>query len=84
MLMRGAAILDFEVRVGEVLPTVRLVNPTSGGVPVEISDWKLRNSDFRVQMEHTISHYAKLSQPNAICKQANKPISQNVKQFLYF
>ncbi len=33
MLMHGAAILDFQAGVGEVLPT-------SGGVPVEISDWE--------------------------------------------
>ncbi len=30
MLMHGAAILDFEVGVGEVLPTFRAGNPTSG------------------------------------------------------
>ncbi len=49
MLMHGAAILDFEVGVGEGLPAFG--NPTSGGVPVEISDWELRNSDFWVQTE---------------------------------
>ncbi len=46
MLMHGAAILDFEVRVGEVLPTFRVAKPTSGGIPVEISNWELGNSDF--------------------------------------
>ncbi len=55
MLMHGAAILDFEVGVGEVLPTFWVGNLTLGGVPFEISDWELRNSDFRVQMELTIS-----------------------------
>ncbi len=48
MLMLQAAILDFEVGVGEG-------PPTSGGVPVRISDWELGNSDFWVQMEHTIA-----------------------------
>ncbi len=42
--MHEAAILDFEVGVGEVLPTFRVGNPTSGGVPVEISDKELGNS----------------------------------------
>ncbi len=54
MLMHGAGILDFEVGVGEVLPTLQVGNPTAGGIPVEISDWELGNSDFRVQMERTI------------------------------
>ena len=46
--MYGAAILDFEVRAGGVRLTFRVGNPTSGGVQVEISDWELRSSDFRV------------------------------------
>ncbi len=48
--MRRVAMLYIEVRVGESLPTfwlVYLVNPTLGGVPIEISD-------FPVQLEHTI------------------------------
>lgn len=49
-LMSGAAIVDFEVEDGEVCPTFRVGNPTSGRVPVEISDWELGNSDFLVQM----------------------------------
>ncbi len=55
MLMHGTAILDFEVGVGEGPSTFRVGNPTSGGVPVQIFDWVLGNSDFRVQMERTIT-----------------------------
>ncbi len=55
MLMHGAAILDFEVRVGEALPTFRVGNPTSGGALVEISDRELGNSDSPLQMERTIN-----------------------------
>lgn len=54
LLTHGAAILDFEVVVGEGLPTFRVGNPTSGCVPFEIFDWELGNSDFPVQMECTI------------------------------
>ena len=42
--MYGAAVLDFEVRVGDVHPTFGVVNPTSGSVLVEISNWELGNS----------------------------------------
>ncbi len=55
MLMHGAAMLDFEVGVDEVLPTFQVGNPTSGGAPVKIFNWELGNSDFRVQMERTKS-----------------------------
>lgn len=38
MMTRGAAMLDFEVGVGEVPPTFRVENPILGGVPGNISD----------------------------------------------
>ncbi len=41
MWMHGASAADFEVRVGEVLPTFRVGNPTAGGAPVEISNGEL-------------------------------------------
>lgn len=45
-LMRRAAMLVFEVRVDEVPLTFRVRTPTSLGVPVNISEWELRNPDF--------------------------------------
>ncbi len=51
MLMHGAAILDFEVGVGEVLPTFQVGNLTSGGVPAVISDWEVGISKFPVAIE---------------------------------
>lgn len=53
LLTLGAAILDFEVRVGEIPPSFQVRNPT--GVPVKISKWDVRNSDFPVQMKQTNS-----------------------------
>lgn len=46
--MHCATILDFEVRL---LDTSNF--PTSGGIPV--SDRELANSDFWVQLEHTMT-----------------------------
>jgi len=46
--------LDFEVGGCEILPTFRVGNPTSKGVPPETSDLELGNSDFRVQLERTV------------------------------
>lgn len=46
MLMDGAAILDLEIGIGEV--------PESGGIPIDISDWGLRNPEFPIQMECAI------------------------------
>ncbi len=40
-------MLDFEVGVGEVLLTFRAGNPTSGGVPVEISNSDIPTSEFK-------------------------------------
>jgi len=48
--MRGAAILDFEVGVVEILQTFRVGYPNSGAVPVAMSHWELGKSDFRVQI----------------------------------
>lgn len=47
MLMCGAAIMDFEVGVGEVCVTFRVKNPISGGVSVEISDWEIPASQLK-------------------------------------
>ena len=47
----GAAILDFEIRVGEVRLTVNL---RVENLTLEIAEWELVNSDFAVQMERTI------------------------------
>lgn len=44
--------MDFEVKVGEVLLKVRVRNPTSGGVPIEISNLELGKFDFPVEVEH--------------------------------
>ena len=52
--MHGAAILDFEDVVDEVLMTFLVGNPASGGVPVETSNWEIRNSNLPVQLEHTM------------------------------
>ena len=38
--MLRATILDFEFGTGEVRPTFWVVNPTSGGIPVEILEYK--------------------------------------------
>ena len=46
LLMHGTIILDFEVMAGGVHLTFRVGDPTSGGVPVEIYDLELGNSDF--------------------------------------
>ena len=53
--MHEATILDFEVGASEVHATVRVGDPTSGGVPVEISTWVFGNSDFQVQLESTMN-----------------------------
>ncbi len=39
MLMHGAAILDFEVGVGEVFPTFRVGNPTENS-EIQTSEFK--------------------------------------------
>lgn len=45
--MCGAAILDFAVGVGNVLPTFWVENPTSVDVLVEISDFPVRLEHIR-------------------------------------
>ncbi len=39
----GAAMLDFQVALGEVFSTIRVGKPTSGGVPVTTSSHLLTN-----------------------------------------
>lgn len=53
LFIYGAAILDFELRVGEVLLTFLAGNPTSRSIPTDISDRGLGNLDFPVQTERT-------------------------------
>lgn len=50
MLMNKAAILGFELGRSLVPPTFQAGNPTSGSVPVDISNQELGNSDFSVQI----------------------------------
>lgn len=47
LMMHRAAILDFEVKVGEVFKTSLVGNVTSVAVPVQISNRKLGNSNFQ-------------------------------------
>ena len=53
--MCGAAILDFEVVVGELPLTLGVRHPNSNGVPGEISGKEVRKSDFPDKTERTIS-----------------------------
>lgn len=46
----------FEVRVGKVLPSFRVKNLTSRGIPVGISNWELRNSSILGHMETHHEH----------------------------
>lgn len=48
-------MLDFEMEVGAFFLTIQVCYVFSGGDPVQISDWEIRNPDFPVQMKHTIS-----------------------------
>ncbi len=48
-------MLDFELGLTEVPPSFPVRFPTSGGIPDDVSDCELGNSDFRYQMERTIS-----------------------------
>lgn len=56
LFMRRTATLDSEVGVNEVCQSLRdgTLDANLGGIPVEISDYDLGNSDFPVQMEGTI------------------------------
>ncbi len=50
-------MLDFDLRLTEVPPSVPVGFLTSGGVPDDVSDCELGNSDFRDQMEPTINFF---------------------------
>ena len=52
---RSTIFFDFEVAAGEVCLTFQVANLTSGVILVKISNWELVNSDFLLQMEHTIN-----------------------------
>lgn len=58
MTMMRAAILDFEIKVGEGFVTFQFANQTSGTVPAAISDWKLINSNFSAEVDGTNIAYA--------------------------
>ncbi len=53
--MHGAALLDFDLGLTEVPPSFPVGFPTPGGVPNDVSDCELGNSDFQDQMEGIIS-----------------------------
>lgn len=46
LLLFTLGVAIFELRGGEESPTFQVGNPTSGGVPVELSDLVLGNPDF--------------------------------------
>ncbi len=49
------AMLDFNLTLTELPPSFRVRVPTSWGVPDDVSGCQLGNSDFREQMECTIT-----------------------------
>ncbi len=53
--MHGAATLDFDLRRTEVPPSFPVGFPNSGGVPDDVSDCELGNSDFQDQLERTVN-----------------------------
>ncbi len=52
--MNGAAMLDFELSVTEVPLSFRVGVQSSGGIP-DVCDCEVKNSDFRDQLECTVS-----------------------------
>lgn len=70
-----------EAEFGDVPPTFRVVNPTSGVVPVATSDWEVEQSDFPseversdfpVQKEHTINPGRRRQDREGRIEQRNK------------
>ncbi len=61
LLMHGAAMLGSGLGHTEVPPSFWVGVLTSGGVPDDVSECDLGNSDFQDQMEHAINKYVALS-----------------------